>query len=218
MADSHSGFPGESALSKAKASTHTPPPTAWTVTLLALVGLAVGWAGCHSPGGIGAGASESAWLPVQPSDRWQCLVIHHSASDIGGAERFDQWHRARGWDELGYHFVIGNGTDTADGQVEVGPRWMEQKHGAHCKTPDGYYNQHGIGICLVGNLDNYPPTPAQLRSLTRLTRFLCREFHIPASRIYTHGGITGKTDCPGKFFDLQDLRRRASAVSSSSHS
>ena len=33
--------------------------------------------------------------------------------------RMDQ---AKGWDELGYHFVIGNGTDTRDGQVEVGSR------------------------------------------------------------------------------------------------
>ena len=28
--------------------------------------------------------------------------------------------RAKGWDELGYDFVIGNGTDTGDGQIEVG--------------------------------------------------------------------------------------------------
>ena len=61
------------------------------------------------------------------------------------------------WDELGYHFVIGNGTHTGDGQVEVGSRWGKQKHGAHCKTPDNYYNDHGIGICLVGNFENSNP-------------------------------------------------------------
>ncbi len=151
--------------------------------------------------------AEAGWIPVHQSDRWTCIVIHHSASDEGGADRFDQWHRQRGWDELGYHFVIGNGTDTAMGQVEVGPRWIEQKHGAHTKTADGYYNQHGIGICLVGNFDKYPPSKQQMQSLARLVTFLCREFHIPPSHIYTHGGITHETDCPGKHFDLQQLRR-----------
>jgi N-acetyl-anhydromuramyl-L-alanine amidase AmpD len=167
----------------------------------------VTWLGCRSHSSAPAGIVETGWLPQQTSNRWECIVIHHSASDAGGAARFDQWHRAKGWDELGYHFVIGNGTDTADGQVEVGPRWIEQKHGAHCKTPDEYYNQHGIGICLVGNFDNYDPTPAQLANLLRLCGFISRQFHIPPSRIYTHGGITGKTDCPGKRFNVEVIRR-----------
>src|SRR5438270_9583625 len=59
--------------------------------------------------------SEPEWFPPHSSDRWTCIVIHHSASEEGGADRFDEWHRQRGWDELGYHFVIGNGTDTAMG-------------------------------------------------------------------------------------------------------
>src|SRR5688500_4663582 len=101
--------------------------------------------------------AEHRWMPAEPSNRWTCIVIHHSASEAGGADRFDDWHRTKGWDELGYHFVIGNGSDTADGQVEVGPRWLAQKHGAHCKTKDEYYNNHGIGVCLVGNFDLRPP-------------------------------------------------------------
>jgi len=149
---------------------------------------------------------EAGWVPPNPSNRWTCIVIHHSGSDAGGADRFDEWHRKRGWDELGYHFVIGNGTDTAMGQVEVGPRWTEQKHGAHTKTDDEYYNQHGIGICLVGNFDKYPPNPRQMESLARLVKYLCRQYHIPVSHIYTHGGITHKTDCPGKYFDLAKLK------------
>lgn len=156
-----------------------------------------------------AAAADPSWYPHRHSLRWDCIVIHHSGCEIGGATRFNVWHRARGWDELGYHFVIGNGSDTPDGRVEVGPRWIEQKHGAHCKTPSEFYNEHGIGICLVGNFDNHPPTAAQTRSLVRLVRFLCREYHIPASHIYTHGGITGKTDCPGADFDLHALRKAA---------
>ena len=146
------------------------------------------------------------WRPPHRSRRWECIVIHHSASEIGGAERFDDYHRDRGFDELGYHFVIGNGSDTPTGRVEVGSRWAAQKHGAHCKTSDEYYNQRGIGICLVGNFDRHEPDDKQLRSLTRLVRFLCREYDIPPSKIYTHGGVTGQTRCPGKEFDLNELR------------
>ena len=158
------------------------------------------------------GYAERRWTPATRSDRWTCIVIHHSAGVTGGADRFDELHRTKGWDELGYHFVIGNGTDTADGQVEVGPRWVSQKHGAHCATPDDYYNQHGIGVCLVGNFDLGPPDERQMRSLTRLLSFLCREFRISPEFIYTHGGVTGETRCPGAHFDVEALRRSVGSV------
>jgi N-acetyl-anhydromuramyl-L-alanine amidase AmpD len=148
-----------------------------------------------------------AWVPPVKSERWECIVIHHSATPFGGAARFDRAHRERGFDELGYHFVIGNGTDTADGQVEVGPRWRAQKYGAHCRSPEDYYNEHGIGICLVGNFDESQPTTAQAQSLAKLVKYLSRTYDIPASHVYTHGGITGMTHCPGKNFDLKALRK-----------
>jgi len=185
------------------------PARKWHAIVFVVGAVALGgiWLANQSQrGAIGPVSAEATWMPRHPSDRWECIVIHHSASDIGGADRFDQWHKARGWDGLGYDFVIGNGTDTPDGRVEVGFRWDEQARGAHCKTPDEYYNSHGIGICLVGNFDHYNPTAAQMKSLVRLCRFLCKHFHISPDEICTHGGVTGKTDCPGKNFDVDDLR------------
>lgn len=177
--------------------------------LCAAAALGAAWFVLHNPGPppgtADDPAAESRWMPRERSGRWTCIVIHHSAGTTGGADRFDQWHREKGWDELGYHFVIGNGTDTADGQVEVGPRWMSQKHGAHCRTPDEYYNQQGIGVCLVGNFDLAPPDDRQMRSLRRLVAFLCRAFGISPRSIYTHSEITGKTRCPGKYFDVGAL-------------
>lgn len=130
-------------------------------------------------------------------------MLHHSATAVGGARTFDKHHRSRnGWDELGYHFVIGNGTDTPDGYVEAGSRWHKQKHGAHCKTPSNYYNEHGIGICLVGNFNKTKPTAGQLKSLEQLLRFLCHTCRIPPSRVTTHGAVTGKTQCPGRHFPM----------------
>jgi hypothetical protein len=155
---------------------------------------------------------DKRWFPRRGkiSRRWTTIVIHHSATDKGGAEVFDRYHRRRGWDELGYHFVIGNGTNTPDGYVEVGSRWHKQKHGAHCKTPSNYYNEHGIGICLVGDFNKSKPTRRQLASLERLVRFLQGQCGIRASRVTTHRSVTHKTQCPGRHFPLAALRRSLS--------
>ena len=147
------------------------------------------------------------WVPQVAANNWQWVVIHHSATATGGAAAFDKMHKAKGWDELGYHFVIGNGTDTRDGQIEVGPRWPRQKWGAHAKTPDNRYNNFGIGICLVGNFDNTQPTPEQLKSLTRLTAYLMRTYHIPPDRVVGHGDTGKATDCPGRLMNVAMVRQ-----------
>ncbi len=151
----------------------------------------------------------TAWIPTAGAEKrqWNWIVIHHSGGDVGGAKAFDKYHReVKGWDELGYHFVIGNGSDTADGLIEVGPRWPVQKHGAHAKTPDNKYNEHGIGICLVGNFDNHRPSAKQLASLTKLIAYLADTYKVPQASIIGHK-MTGKlTDCPGKFMDVAAVR------------
>jgi len=151
------------------------------------------------------------WIPIASPRPWRWIVIHHSATPAGGAVAFDKMHRQKGWDELGYHFVIGNGTDTRDGQIEVGPRWPKQKWGAHAKTADNRYNDYGIGICLVGNFDVDRPTAAQMRSLSKLVAYLMRTYHIPADRVLGHGD-TKPTDCPGRHMSVASVRRMATQI------
>lgn len=152
------------------------------------------------------GSVPAAWIPHVPLNRWYWIIIHHSATPTGGAAAFDKMHRAKGWDELGYHFVIGNGTDTPDGKIEVGPRWPKQKWGAHDNAPGNQFNMHGIGICLVGNFDVTHPTAAQIKSLERLVSYLMKTYHIPASRVLGHGE-TKPTDCPGRYMNVAAVRR-----------
>jgi N-acetylmuramoyl-L-alanine amidase len=164
------------------------------------------------PKNVGASAG---WIPPGGiSSKWECIVIHHSESDKSTPEGMRDWHvRGRGWDELGYHFVIGNGIGYGDGKVYVGARWTKQMHGAHCKTPNNYYNDHGIGICLIGNFEDHPPTSKQMQTLSKLVNFLSGKCGIPSSKVNTHGGITHKTACPGKRFNLQSLMRQLSSAS-----
>jgi len=149
--------------------------------------------------------SGGLWTPPGPERNWQFIILHHSATDEGSAAIFDRLHRARGWDELGYHFVIGNGTNSGNGEVEVGSRWPKQKHGAHCKVmghPE--YNDVGIGVCLVGNFDHYRPTAAQVDACIRLTQFLKDRYGVPESRIYGHGQLK-PTHCPGALFPYGEI-------------
>ena len=150
----------------------------------------------------------AAWVPNVPANHWTWIIVHHSDSAYGSAAIIDKWHRDRGFDELGYHFVIGNGTNSGDGQIEVGPRWTKQKWGAHDNALDNRYNTSGIGICLVGDFNNTRPTPKQIRSLVRLIVYLMRKYDIPADRILGHGE-TKVTQCPGRYLNVASIRNQA---------
>jgi len=151
------------------------------------------------------------WIPNTQVRPWRWIIIHHSDSAYGSAAIIDKWHRDRGFDELGYHFVIGNGTNSGDGQIEVGPRWAKQKWGAHDNAADNRYNEFGIGICLVGNFDKQRPTEAQKRSLVRLVAYLMRTYHVPADRVLGHGE-TKQTDCPGRYLNVTAIRQSAARM------
>ncbi len=143
-------------------------------------------------------AAADPWAVARPR-QWRYIVIHHSATDHGNAATFDVEHRRRGWDGLGYHFVIDNGHGGPDGRVEVGYRWRSQKCGAHCgKTPNNEYNEYGIGICLVGDFTKTRPTSAQLASLRRLVSYLAARYRIDADNVIGHcDAPNASTECPG---------------------
>jgi hypothetical protein len=152
-----------------------------------------------------ARAIPADWIPAVPANNWMWIIIHHSDSAYGSAAIIDKWHRDRGFDELGYHFVIGNGTNSGDGQIEVGPRWVKQKWGAHDNALDNRFNTNGIGICLVGDFNKTHPTAKQRRSLIRLVTYLMKTYHVPPDRVLGHGE-TKDTQCPGRYLSVADIR------------
>jgi N-acetylmuramoyl-L-alanine amidase len=145
------------------------------------------------------------WVPARGIERrWKAIVIHHSDTDRGNVAMFDEEHKSRGWEGVGYDFVIGNGSGSGDGEVEVTFRWRQQKTGAHCKTPNNWANEEAVGICLVGNLEQRRPTRAQMQALEELVEFLQRRYGIPKTRIYGHRNTPGArpTECPGRNFPM----------------
>ncbi len=140
-------------------------------------------------------------------NRWQYIVLHHSATDEGNAESFDRYHREeRKWSHgLAYHFVIGNGNGSDNGEIEVGNRWKKQIHGAHTANMD--LNQISIGICLVGNFEeDNKPTASQVKSLISLASYFSKRYNIPKSHIVKHSQVLQKgTACPGKNFPYRQF-------------
>lgn len=141
--------------------------------------------------------------PPKADRPWQYIVLHHSASETGGYDSIDHEHRKRlGWKGCGYHFVIGNGSETPDGRIEVSQRWVNQKDGVHCrdgKNPN--VNEYGIGICLVGDLEKSPPTPKQIAAAHALVAYLRDRYHIPSDNTETHSHLAASPiTCPGRMF------------------
>lgn len=84
------------------------------------------------------------------------IIVHCTATprgrDVTVAD-IDRWHRMRGFDCIGYHYVV-----MLDGRIEPGR--PVDKAGAHCKG----YNQRSIGIAYVGGVECDGTTPADTRT------------------------------------------------------
>lgn len=151
--------------------------------------------------------SETAGIRVR-KDNWKRIVVHHSAIKYGNAAIYDRAHRQRNMQNgLAYHFIIGNGIDSGDGEIEVGPRWKKQLLGGHVKNYR--INLTAIGICLVGNFQVDRPTRRQLDAFVQLMDWLRGEV-IPGARQFAgHRDLRGEqTICPGKYFPLAAMHAR----------
>ncbi len=115
------------------------------------------------------------------------IVIHCSASPNGRedtAEDVHRWHKERGWDGIGYHYVIERKGKLVNGRPEY---WQ----GAHASG----HNNNSLGICLIGT-DEF--TIEQWSILDNLLRKLNIKY--PLAKIIGHNEISNKT-CPG--FNVQ---------------
>lgn len=148
------------------------------------------------------------------------IVWHTAAHGRDGqafdttATQIDQWHRERGWSEIGYNVVI-----RFDGTVEKGrdPR----------KVPAGVagINETTYHICFSGHGDIAPLTPQQLESGIQHTIEMLQNYkltenflnepdslvvmgHREVNELVRRGFAptpTSKT-CPGRLVDMNQVR------------
>lgn len=119
------------------------------------------------------------------------IIIHCTATPEGREVKMSeirQWHKARGFSDVGYHYVI-----HLDGTIEPG-RDVDLV-GAHCTG----HNTCSIGVCYVGGMDAQNKNPKdtrtikQKKALRTLLEFL-KELY-PHARIYGHRDFANKA-CP----------------------
>lgn len=124
------------------------------------------------------------------------IILHCSATPEGKdftVQQIDASHRQRGFQGIGYHFVV-----YRDGSVHRG-RPINQI-GAHATG----YNANSIGICYIGGCaaDGKTPkdtrTQAQRDTLVRLVRELKAQF--PCASVHGHNEFANKA-CPS--FNVQ---------------
>lgn len=106
------------------------------------------------------------------------------------------------WQGIGYHFLIGNGNGMSDGEIEPTFRWRQQLQGAHAGNDE--YNQHGIGICLIGNFEKERPSAPQMTAIKQLVAVLKKEYRIPSREVVGHRDVRA-TACPGKLFPMSEI-------------
>lgn len=118
------------------------------------------------------------------------IIIHCAATppdmDIGVKE-IKQWHKQKGWSDIGYHYVIRHNGVIEDGRPV-------NRIGAHVAG----HNKGSIGICLVGGVDHEGHavpnfTDKQWRTLEQMVRSL--KTQLPRATIHGHNEFANKS-CP----------------------
>ena len=125
------------------------------------------------------------------------IILHCSDSDFGSASLIRKWHtEERGWDDIGYHYVITNGVQTSmypyvasdDGIIQEG-RSVDIT-GAHVRG----HNSDSIGICLIGK---HHFTVKQLyEALPALIQTLLAIHELTLDNVYGHNEFDPEKTCP----------------------
>lgn len=114
------------------------------------------------------------------------IVLHCSATRAVqniGAKEIRSWHKAKGWSDIGYHFVI-----RRDGTVEKG-RSLDAI-GSHVQG----HNHNSVGVCMVGGIgDDMQPANNFTRQQWAALKVLLADL----VKRYPKVSILGHRDFPG---------------------
>ena len=129
------------------------------------------------------------------------IILHCSATREGQdirANTIREWHKQRGFEDIGYHYLI-----DLDGKIEKGR--PEEMVGAHCTG----HNSDSIGICYIGGCDKSmnakdTRTEAQKHTLLDLVYLLLENYHLKINNVHAHNEYAPKA-CPS--FNINKFRQ-----------
>lgn len=135
---------------------------------------------------------------------WDSIIVHHSATPDGVTLDLETIYRIHvlenGWRDIGYQALV----DMVNGKpVGLYGRPITQR-GSHAGKD---WNGRALGICFIGNYSIDTPSHDMLEcGAQRIIRPWMRTFDIPLKMVKAHRD-TKATECPGKNFDMQQLKR-----------
>lgn len=162
--------------------------------------------------------SREEWGALPPKEEYtphtpQILVIHHTwkptvpdykgAATIRGIQKYHMYDPKTGWNDIGYHYLIG-----PEGLLYAGR--PETALGAHTVP-----NTNKVGISVIGNYDPDSDTLSNesYNILLDILTYLAAQYSISPDNIYGHRDFNPKT-CPGDGIYLklpeikQEVKRR----------
>lgn len=122
--------------------------------------------------------------------RVRIAVLHHSAHEprktsnaIAEASRIRGWHMQRGFEDIGYHFVIKGNSYTEGRDIRY--------QGAHCL----HWNQFSLGFCVAGDLTKRAPTRYEVDCV--VSAICDAEYQLGHKLVVFGHNQLGSTLCPG---------------------
>ena len=120
------------------------------------------------------------------------IQIHCSATREGHAITADEirkWHKARGWSDIGYHYIIGF----------QGIEFGRPLHRMPASAKG--HNKHAAAVCYIGGLDSNGKakdtrTPRQKELLIKIIKQLKAKY--PKAKIYGHRDLSPDKNKDGK--------------------
>ncbi|MBU4162484.1 peptidoglycan recognition protein family protein [Patescibacteria group bacterium] len=131
------------------------------------------------------------------------LIIHHTERNNDFPFFVRLRHKyLRGWDDTGYHYLIGNTRPfTKNGKLYTGR--SEEFEGAHTLG----YNGNSLGICLIGNFDKVIPSEKQFETLFSLLEEKIKKYNVTVENVRGHSEFPNvEKSCPGKLLNMNYVR------------
>ena len=144
-----------------------------------------------TPDGIVGPATLALLIPARLKKSRRTIneiIIHCTATPEGrecSVEEIRRWHKARGFTDIGYHYVI-----HLDGRVENG-RDVDIA-GAHCTG----HNTHSIGVVYVGGCTKDGKTPKDTRTIDQ--KAAIANLLMDLRKLYPRATIHGHRDFANK--------------------
>lgn len=133
------------------------------------------------------------------------VVVHCSATPVSldiGAKEIREWHKNKGWKDIGYNYVI-----RRDGTLEGGRDLdkdgdYEEEIGAHAEG----FNKDSIGVCLIGGVNKNNKAEANFT----FSQYACL-INLLKDIFGRHGAVEvlGHKDLPGVSKDCPSFNVKA---------